>query len=70
MIGEMVVVRLTAPLNPLVPLMVIVKIAEEPFLIFWPVGVAVMVKLGAAVTVIATVVEWDIDPLVAVTVAE
>jgi len=28
-----------------------------------------MVKLGAAVTVIATVVEWDIDPLVAVTVA-
>jgi len=32
-IGEVVVVRWTVPLKPLVPVMVMLKTADEPFLI-------------------------------------
>ncbi len=67
-IGETVVVRWTVPLNPLAPVMIMAKTADELRFIVWLVGVAVMVKLGAGVTVTDTVVPWDIDPPVAVTV--
>jgi hypothetical protein len=66
--SEIVVLRLTVPLKPLVPLMVIVKVAAAPLAIVWVVGVAMIVKLGVPVTATETVAEWDIAPLVPVTV--
>jgi hypothetical protein len=53
--GEIVVVRWMVPLNPFVPLMVMVYVAEDPRLMVWVVGVAVIVKSGGEVTVTDTI---------------
>jgi hypothetical protein len=62
-----VAARLTVPENPLVPATVIVDAPEDPELIVKDVGLADMVKLGVG-TVTATLVEWEMDELLAVTV--
>jgi hypothetical protein len=66
--GDTVVLRLTVPLKPFIPLMVMMKVAEAPLATVWLVGVAIIVKSGVPVTVTETVVECDNDPLVPVTV--
>lgn len=67
----MVAVRWTVPLNPFVPLMVMVNVVEDPAGTDCDDGVTVMVKSGGgggAVTVTRMVTVWDIEPLVPVTV--
>ncbi len=66
--GEIVVLRLTVPLKPLVPSMVIVKVAEAPLATVWVDGVAVMLKSAVPVTVTAIVVECNSVPLAPVSV--
>lgn len=51
-IGEIVVVRLTVPLNPFVPLMLTVNVAEDPLWIVWVVGVAVIVKSWEGISIV------------------
>lgn len=65
--GEIVALRLTVLLKLLIPLIVIVKEAEPPFLMVVLVGVAVMEKSGTPLTTTETAVVWDTDPLVPVT---
>lgn len=67
-IGEMAVLRLTVPLKPFTPLMVIVKVAEEFRVIVWLVGVALIAKSGVPVIVTETLVVRDNVPLVPLTV--
>jgi hypothetical protein len=47
-IGETVDDSVTVPLNPFMPRIVMVKLADEPRFTVWLVGVAVIVKLGVA----------------------
>lgn len=54
--GDTAVVRLTVPVKPLTGAMVIVDVPEDPAMIVILVGLAVIVKSGAAVTVNVTVV--------------
>ena len=58
--------RLTVPVNPLSPVMVMVDVPAAPTLTGTVVGLAVMVKSAAALNV--TVTECDREPLVPVTV--
>ena len=67
-IGEIVVARLTVLLKPFVPLIVMVKLAEVPLSIVWLAGVTVIVKSGGADTVMETLVERNMAPLVPVTI--
>jgi hypothetical protein len=58
--GEMVAVRVTVPLKPFSPVMVMVKLVVEPLDTDCDVGLAVIVKSGGgggAVTSTKTVVE-------------
>lgn len=67
MTGEIVVLRLTVPLKPFIPLIVMVKVAEVPLATVWLVGVAVIVKSGVPVTVTDTLVVRDNVPLAPLT---
>jgi len=58
-------VKVTTPENPFRPVIVIVEVPVEPAFTVTLVGLAESVK---SVTVNVTVVEWDNDPLVPVTV--
>lgn len=66
--GETVVLKVTVPLKPFNPLIVTVKLAEEPLAMVWFVGVATMVKSGIPVTVTETPAERDKTPLMPLTV--
>jgi hypothetical protein len=66
--GETVSDNVTVPVKPFVAATVIVEVPGVPTVTLTVVGLAVTVKFGAAVTANATVVEWEIDPLVPVTV--
>ena len=62
--------RSTVLLNPFTPCRLIEESPDAPGTIVRLVGLAVIVKSGALeVTVTNTVVEWDREPLVPVTVA-
>jgi len=61
-----VAARLTVPENPLDPATVIVDVPEDPELIVKDAGLADTVKLGTG-TVIAMLVEREVDELLAVT---
>jgi hypothetical protein len=66
--GETVVLKVTVPLKPFDPLIVTVKLAEEPLAMVWLVGVATIVKSGIPVTVTETPAERDNAALVPLTV--
>ena len=63
--GETTDVRVTVPVNPLTGATVMAELAGEPALVVTLLGLAVTVKSW---TVNVTVVEWDSEPLVPVTV--
>src|SRR5436309_10448289 len=60
--------RATSPVKPLTGEIVIVEMPAEFMATVTAVGLAEIVKSGAAVTVYVTVAEWDRVPLVPVTV--
>ncbi len=64
-VGAPVAVRLTIPVNPLTAVTVIVDVAEVPATKVSEVGLAVTVK---SITLTATVADFDLVPLVPVTV--
>ena len=66
--GDTVEVRATVPVKPLIGATVMVDVAVAPERIVTLVGLAVIEKSCAAVTVTVTVVEWDSVLLVPVTV--
>lgn len=66
--AELFAVRVTGPVNPLTGEMLIVEVPAELTTTATLVGLAVIVKSGRPVTLYVTVVEWDIEPLVPVTV--
>jgi hypothetical protein len=66
--GETVSDSVTVPVNPLVAATVTVEVPGDPTATLTVVGLAVTVKLGAAVMVYATLAEWESVALVPVTV--
>lgn len=69
--GDTVADRLTVPENPPRLVSEIVDVPDEPWIIFSEEGFADIAKsgLGGCATVTVTLVEWESDPLVPVTVA-